>query len=77
MANRLKFSSRQLFLAVFLLASVNGYSQIDFTGADRIIKAIHRTEFPADTIQITSFGAIGDGTLDSRAAIITAIEHSG
>jgi len=74
MANRLLSSFNKLLLAGFFLISINVYSQVDFSGADRIIKAIRQTEFPADTTQITSFGAVGDGFSDSRAAIVTAIE---
>lgn len=64
-----------LFLMI-VLNIINGeaFCQLDFSPAGRIVDQIRRTHFPADTFQIVTFGAKGDGVFDSRPAIIQAID---
>ena len=49
-------------------------TQDDWNMASQIIQSVQRPIIPEKTMQITDFGAIGDGVTDVRPAIIKAID---
>ena len=63
-----------VFCAALCISGFGAFSQVDFGPAEKIIDSIRTTGFPADTIRVTELGAVGDGTTDSRTAIIRAID---
>lgn len=51
---------------------ING--QTNFSTAETIVSQLEKSSFPADTFWVTDYGALTDGTSDSRLHIIEAID---
>ncbi|HEY5499180.1 MAG TPA: glycoside hydrolase family 28 protein [Bacteroidales bacterium] len=63
-----------LLIIIFALFNTEVFCQLDFAPAERIINQIQKTSFPADTFQITNFGARENEVSDNRVPIMNAIE---
>jgi len=73
MKNNKRFTLIFLII-IFVPFKGKTFCQLNFSPADRIVNQIQRTFFPADTFQITNFGALGNGVSDNRSPIMNAIE---